>query len=126
MRRRRVVVEHHVERRAVGGNLEHPLRPGQLEFERHAVDHRRRAEPLVMQRRVRVLVAGDTAERVAVYLAANGCEVTAVDVSSDVLERVMATAGAARSASCHKVTPKRRSTKRWKRMNAKAPPMMPP
>jgi hypothetical protein len=43
----------------------------------------------------RVLVAGDSAERVAVYLAANGCEVTAVDVSSDVLERVMATAGAA-------------------------------
>jgi methyltransferase family protein len=43
----------------------------------------------------RVLVAGDTAERVAVYLAANGCEVTAVDVPSDMLERVLATAGAA-------------------------------
>jgi hypothetical protein len=43
----------------------------------------------------RVLVTGDTAERVAVYLAANGCEVTAVDVPRDVLERVLAAAGAA-------------------------------
>lgn len=42
-----------------------------------------------------VLVAGDTAERVAVYLAANGCEVTAVDVPHEMLERVLAAAGAA-------------------------------
>ena len=43
----------------------------------------------------RVLVAGDTAERVALYLAANGCDVTAVDIPNDVLERVLSAAGAA-------------------------------
>ena len=42
-----------------------------------------------------VLVTGDTAERVAVYLAANGCDVTALDIDEDVLERVLSTAGAA-------------------------------
>jgi SAM-dependent methyltransferase len=42
-----------------------------------------------------VLVAGDTAERVALYLAANGCDVTAIDVPDDVLERVLSAAGAA-------------------------------
>jgi len=42
-----------------------------------------------------VLVAGETAARAALYLAANGCAVTAVELSDDVLERVLAAAGAA-------------------------------
>jgi hypothetical protein len=42
-----------------------------------------------------VLLAGDTAERAALYLAANGCEVTTVELSSDAMERVMTAAGKA-------------------------------
>jgi hypothetical protein len=42
-----------------------------------------------------VLLAGDAAERAAVYLAANGCEVTTVELSSDAMERVMTAAGKA-------------------------------
>ena len=42
-----------------------------------------------------VLVAGDTGERVAVYLAANGCAVTAIDLADEALERVLSVAGAA-------------------------------
>jgi len=42
-----------------------------------------------------VLVAGDTGEGVAVYLAANGCEVTAIDLPDEALERVLSIAGAA-------------------------------
>ena len=43
----------------------------------------------------RVLVAGAAAEAPALYLAANGCEVTAVADEEDVLERVLAAAAAA-------------------------------
>lgn len=42
-----------------------------------------------------VLVAGETAERAALYLAANGCDVTALELSSDAMERVMTAAGKA-------------------------------
>lgn len=42
-----------------------------------------------------VLVAGEAAERAALYLAARGCDVTAVELSADVLERVLIAAGAA-------------------------------
>lgn len=42
-----------------------------------------------------VLVAGEAAERTALYLAAHGCEVTAVELAADVLERVLTAAGAA-------------------------------
>ncbi len=42
-----------------------------------------------------VLLAGETAERAALYLAANGCEVTTVELSSDAMERVMTAAGKA-------------------------------
>src|SRR5689334_21228883 len=44
----------------------------------------------------RVLVAGLAAEAPALYLAANGCEVTAVANEEDDIERVLATATAAR------------------------------
>lgn len=44
---------------------------------------------------VRVLLAGSPAEGPALYLAANGCEVTAVADEQDVLERVLAAAAAA-------------------------------
>jgi hypothetical protein len=40
----------------------------------------------------RVLVAGDTAEKSALYLAANGCVVTAVEQEPNVVERVMSAA----------------------------------
>jgi Tellurite resistance protein TehB len=43
----------------------------------------------------RVLVAGAAAEAPALYLAANGCEVTAVLEEEDVLERVLSAAAAA-------------------------------
>ncbi|HKW10030.1 MAG TPA: hypothetical protein VJO33_06600 [Gemmatimonadaceae bacterium] len=43
----------------------------------------------------RVLVAGSAAEAPALYLAANGCEVTAVAAEEDVLERVLTAAAAA-------------------------------
>jgi tellurite resistance protein TehB len=43
----------------------------------------------------RVLVAGSPAEGPALYLAANGCEVTAVADEEDVLERVLRAAAAA-------------------------------
>ena len=43
----------------------------------------------------RVLVAGRAAEAPALYLAANGCEVTAVANEEDVVERVLAAATAA-------------------------------
>jgi len=43
----------------------------------------------------RVLVAGSPAEGPALYLAANGCEVTALANEEDVLERVLAAAEAA-------------------------------
>jgi hypothetical protein len=43
----------------------------------------------------RVLVAGLAAEAPALYLAANGCEVTAVANEQDVVERVLAAAAAA-------------------------------
>ena len=39
-----------------------------------------------------VLVAGESAERSALYLAANGCDVTAIDSQQEMLERVMAAA----------------------------------
>ena len=39
-----------------------------------------------------VLVAGESAERSALYLAANGCDVTAIDSGEEMLERVMAAA----------------------------------
>lgn len=39
-----------------------------------------------------VLVAGASAERSALYLAANGCDVTAIDPQEEMLERVMAAA----------------------------------
>jgi hypothetical protein len=42
-----------------------------------------------------VLVAGEAAERTALYLAAHGCEVTAVELAADVMERVLTAAGAA-------------------------------
>src|SRR5437763_2346618 len=42
-----------------------------------------------------VLVAGLAAEAPALYLAANGCEVTAVANEQDVIERVLAAAAAA-------------------------------
>src|SRR6185312_6785245 len=42
-----------------------------------------------------VLVAGEAAERTALYLAAHGCDVTAVELSADVLDRVLTAAGAA-------------------------------
>jgi hypothetical protein len=41
------------------------------------------------------LVAGSAAEAPALYLAANGCEVTAVAAEEDVLERVLTAAAAA-------------------------------
>ena len=41
-----------------------------------------------------VLVAGASEEGPALYLAANGCAVTAVDVTEDVLERVLDAAAA--------------------------------
>ena len=44
---------------------------------------------------VRVLVAGSPAEGPALYLAANGCDVTALADEEDVLERVLAAAAAA-------------------------------
>lgn len=43
----------------------------------------------------RVLVAGAEVERAALYLAAHGCEVTALDSEANSLERVMAAAHAA-------------------------------
>ena len=43
----------------------------------------------------RVLVAGSAAEAPALYLAANGCEVTAVAEEEDVIERVLNAAAAA-------------------------------
>jgi hypothetical protein len=43
----------------------------------------------------RVLVAGSAAEAPALYLAANGCEVTAVAAEDDVVERVLSAAAAA-------------------------------
>ena len=42
-----------------------------------------------------VLVAGEAAERAALYLAAQGYDVTALEQSTDVLDRVMTAAGAA-------------------------------
>ena len=39
-----------------------------------------------------VLVAGETAQRSVLYLAANGCDVTAIDSQEEMLERVMAAA----------------------------------
>jgi hypothetical protein len=42
-----------------------------------------------------VLVAGAAAERSALYLAAHGCDVTAVELATDVLDRVLSAAGAA-------------------------------
>ncbi len=42
-----------------------------------------------------ILVAGDAVERAALYLAAHGCDVTAVELPGDVLERVLAAAEAA-------------------------------
>jgi hypothetical protein len=39
-----------------------------------------------------VLVAGETAQRSALFLAANGCDVTALDKETEMLERVMAAA----------------------------------
>ena len=42
-----------------------------------------------------VLVAGAAAERAALYLAANGCDVMAVELTSDVRERVLTAAGTA-------------------------------
>lgn len=39
-----------------------------------------------------VLVAGESAQRSALYLAANGCDVTAIDAQEEMLERVMAAA----------------------------------
>ena len=39
-----------------------------------------------------VLVAGEAAERSALFLAANGCDVTALDTEEEMLERVMAAA----------------------------------
>lgn len=39
-----------------------------------------------------VLVAGESTERSALYLAANGCDVTAIDPQEEMLERVMAAA----------------------------------
>lgn len=39
-----------------------------------------------------VLVAGESAEHSALYLAANGCDVTAIDSREEMLERVMAAA----------------------------------
>ena len=43
----------------------------------------------------RVLVAGASVEGAALYLAANGCDVTALESTEDVVERVMSAAGAA-------------------------------
>src|SRR5689334_4670995 len=43
----------------------------------------------------RVLVAAAAAEAPALYLAANGCDVTAVAAEDDVIERVLAAAAAA-------------------------------
>jgi hypothetical protein len=43
----------------------------------------------------RVLVAGTNAEGPVLYLAANGCEVTAVEAAADAVERVMLAAGEA-------------------------------
>ena len=42
-----------------------------------------------------VLVAGEAAERTALYLAARGCDVTAVELPAEVLHRVLSAAGAA-------------------------------
>src|SRR5690242_14240675 len=43
----------------------------------------------------RILVAGSAAEAPALYLAANGCDVTAVAAEEDVIERVLSAAAAA-------------------------------
>lgn len=55
--------------------------------------------PLVREIRpaaeAQVLVAGDDVERVAVYLAAHGCAVTAIDPDEEALERVVFTASPA-------------------------------
>ena len=42
-----------------------------------------------------VLVAGAVAEGAALYLAANGCEVTTLEISSDAMQRVLSAAGTA-------------------------------
>lgn len=46
-------------------------------------------------RETRVLVAGTEAPATALYLAANGCEVTAIDQAEDAVDRVMNAAAAA-------------------------------
>jgi len=52
----------------------------------------RTISPRVSRSTSRVLVAGDTAERSALFLAARGCEVTALKLEEEAVERVMVAA----------------------------------
>lgn len=64
-------------------------RPEHWGFSKNDVLVRTMSDPAAKNRAGHVLVAGDAAQRSALFLAANGCDVTALESEEDAVRRVM-------------------------------------